>query len=135
MGIQVNLSSRNLGAHVQKSRKHTNFTLMDRVNGMQVLSPRLKLSACSHTAKIRALKVAAWHRALHAIASTSLSNAAFHSLRTGAVKGLNAEGAGCNAWIQLGLIEHPLVDPQFWAIIQTSDAFVAVAIQTWSCPD
>lgn len=63
--------------------------------------------------------MSAWPKALHAVAATSLSDATFHSLRTGAVKGLEADGAGCNAWIQLGLIEHSLLDPQFWSIIQT----------------
>ena len=70
-------------------------------------------------AKVRALKVAAWPRALHAVAATTLSDAAFHTLCTGAVRGLNADGAGTNAWLQLGLIEHPLADPHFWAIICT----------------
>lgn len=27
--------------------------------------------------------------------------------------------AGSNAWLQLGMIEHPLLDPGFWTIIQT----------------
>jgi hypothetical protein len=37
----------------------------------------------------------------------------------GAVRGLQADGAGCNPWIQLGLIEHPSCDPGYWAVVQT----------------
>ena len=48
-----------------------------------------------------------------------MSEAAFHGLRTGAMKGIDADAAGANAWIQFGLIEHPCTDPQFWAIIET----------------
>ena len=118
-GFCVVLSAKNLGAHVQMSKKHTNATLMERVHGMTDIWPKLKVSACKYVTKVRALLVAAWPRALHAVAATGLSDAAFHSLRTGAMKGLNMEAAGCNAWLQLGLIEHAIVDPQFWSVIQT----------------
>ena len=43
----------------------------------------------------------------------------FQSLRSGAMKGLNSEGAGCNSWLHLGLVEHPLHDPQYWSIMHT----------------
>ena len=118
-GSKVLLGGKNLGAHVQMSRKHTNSTLMDRVNCMGSVWPTLKVSACRYAIKVRALRVAAWPRALHAVASTGLSDAAFHGLRSGAMRGLDAEAAGCSPWIQLGLIETPTADPQFWAIVQT----------------
>jgi hypothetical protein len=35
------------------------------------------------------------------------------------MKGLGADFAGANAHLQLGLVEVPETDPQFWAIIQT----------------
>ena len=66
-GFAVVLSAKNLGAHVQMSRKHTNASLMDRVNSMAPIWPRLRLSACRYKTKVRALLVAAWPRALHAI--------------------------------------------------------------------
>ena len=86
---------------------------------MTGLWPRLRLSASGYRTKVRALLVAAWPRALHAVAATAVGDAVVHSLRTGAVKGLGADGAGCNAWLQLGMIENPLVDPGFWSIVQT----------------
>lgn len=118
-GFRVVLGSKNLGAHVQYSRKHTNSSLLARVEGMTDLWNKLRLSASRYGTKVRAILVAAWPRALHAVASTTLSDAAFHSLRSGAMRGLDADGAGCNSWVHMGLIEHALVDPQFWAIIQT----------------
>ena len=118
-GLNVMLSAKNLGAHIQLSRKHTNASLMDRVRSLQPVWPRLRLSACRYHVKLRALTVAAWPRALHAVSATQLSDAAFHSLRTGAMKGLNVDVAGTNAWVHLGLVEHPMCDPLFWAILQT----------------
>ena len=118
-GTRVVLAGKNLGAHIQTSRKHTNSSLMERVQNMQSIWPKLRISACRYAVKIRALKVAAWPRALHAVAATCLSDSAFHSLRSGAMRGLDADSAGSNPWIQLGLIEHPSADPQFWAVIQT----------------
>ena len=118
-GFKVLLSAKNLGAHVQMSKRHTNASLLERIHSMTDLWPRLRMSACRYATKIRALLVAAWPRALHAVASTSVGDAVFHSLRTGAMKGISADGAGCNAWIHLGLVEHPLADPQFWSIVQT----------------
>ena len=118
-GLNVVLSAKNLGAHIQMSRKHTNASLMDRVHSLQPVWPRLRMSACRYHVKLRALTVAAWPRALHAVTATQLSDAAFHALRTGAMKGLNVDVAGTNAWLHLGLVEHPMCDPLFWAIIQT----------------
>ena len=118
-GFSVVLAAKNLGAHVQVSRKHTNASLMDRVQSVVDVWPKLRLSACRYATKVRSLLVAAWPKALHAITATTISDAAMHSLRTGAMKGLNADNAGSNCWLQLGMIEHPLTDPQFWAIVQT----------------
>ena len=118
-GFRVILSAKNLGAHMQFSKKHTNFTLVERMHGMQELWNRMRISACRYSAKIRAIMVSAWPRALHAVASTTISDASFHSLRAGAMRGLETDGAGSNSWLQFGMIENPMVDPQFWAIVQT----------------
>ena len=117
--FSVVLGAKNLGAHVQFARKHSNAALTDRMMSMNEVWPRLKLSASSFSSKVHALVTAAWPRAMHAIAATAVSDAAFHKLRTGATKGLDIDKAGANAWIQLGLIEKSHVDPQCWAITQT----------------
>ena len=59
-GFNVVLGGRNLGAHLQLARKHTNAALQDRVKSMVEVWPRLRLSACRYRDKIRALIASAW---------------------------------------------------------------------------
>ena len=81
--------ARALGAHMQFSRQHTNCIQMKRVLGMKSLWPRLRVSSSPYHLKTRALRVAAWPRALHGIAATLLSNEAYRSLRSGAMAALS----------------------------------------------
>lgn len=118
-GFTLVHGGRNLGAHVQFTKKHTNHSLAERIQGVQTLWPKLRLSACGYPSKVRALKVAAWPRALHGIAANTISLATFAMLRSGAMKGLHADSAGANSMVHLGLIEATGVDPQCWAILQT----------------
>lgn len=118
-GFRVVANTRNLGAHVQYTRQHTNSAQMERILALQPLWPRLRVSASSYSNKLRAILMAAWPRGLHAIAATTVSSQCFQSLRSGALRGLNVDGAGCNAQLHLGLIEHPAHDPQFWSVLNT----------------
>lgn len=118
-GFAVRLGARNLGAHVQFARKHTNATTQERVMSMSSIWPRLRFSACTYAAKLHAIKMAGWPRALHAISANALSAAAFHSLRTGAMKALGVDDAGSNAYVHMGLVEDSSCDPLCWAVIQT----------------
>ena len=110
---------RNLGAHVQFTKQHTNSVLMERITGVSSLWPKLRVSPCPYKLKVRAVLSAAWPKALHGVAATTLSQATFQSLRAGAMKGLRADAAGVNAHVHLGLVERPHLDPQCWAIQQT----------------
>eukprot|EP00435_Cladocopium_sp_Y103_P012729 s322_g3.t1 len=118
-GIRTELNGRALGAHVQFCRRHSNTTQMTRIGQLAELWPRLRGSAGSYDQKVRAIRVAAWPRGLHAIAATTVSLATFQTMRAGAVKALGADGAGVNAHVHLGLVHEPSLDPQFYAIIQT----------------
>lgn len=118
-GYTLVQGSRNLGAHVQFTRKHTNSSLTDRIAGVGSLWTKLRVSACGYKLKVRAVKCAAWPRALHGIAAATISHATLTSLRAGAMKGLNSDSAGANSMVQLGLIESPDVDPLCWSILQT----------------
>ena len=111
--------SKNLGAHVQFTRQHTNKCLMERIKLAQPLWQKLRLSACPYFQKIRAIKSAAWPRCLHAVAATTVSQSTFTTLRAGALRGLKSDAAGANALVHLGLIESPELDPQAWTILQT----------------
>eukprot|EP00435_Cladocopium_sp_Y103_P042710 s112_g11.t2 len=118
-GHSVAVSGKNLGAHVQLTRQHTNATQVTRIASLNTTWPKLRLSACAYPTKVRALRVAAWPKGLHAIAATTISESLFHPMRTGAMKGLHADGAGCNAFVHLGLVEDSITDPHFWAICNT----------------
>jgi len=118
-GFGMVASCKNLGAHVQFTKQHTNKTMMDRVAKVSPLWAKLRLSPSAYQQKIRAIKCAAWPMGLHGIAATTLSLATFQSLRAGAMKGLKADSPGANAWVQLGLIEKCSTDPHVWATLQT----------------
>lgn len=118
-GFGTVASSKNLGAHVQFSRQHTNKALMDRIATVSPLWSKLRLSACAYSQKVRAVLTAGWPRALHGIAATTVSFTAFQQLRAGVMKGLKEESSGANAKVHLGLVERPAVDPHCWAILQT----------------
>eukprot|EP00435_Cladocopium_sp_Y103_P034195 s179_g8.t2 len=110
---------RNLGAHVQFTRQHTNKILMERVLQVGKMWPKLRLSACAYAMKVRALKCAAWPLSLHGVAATTLSLSTFQTLRAGALKGLREDLSGASAFVHLSLVEGPTFDPHFWTILQT----------------
>ena len=59
------------------SRKHTNGTQTKRLDAMQAMWSRLKLSASPYELKVRAIRTAAWPRGLHAIAATTIGLTTF----------------------------------------------------------
>ena len=115
----VQLSGRNLGAHLQLSRKHTNHVLVSRIKSAAGLWPKLRHSQSPYCLKVRALRQAAWPRCLHGISATTASGQVFRDLRSAAVLSLGVKGAGVNPAVHLGMVEHPLIDPLYWSIIQT----------------
>jgi len=118
-GLDLIAGGRNLGAHVQFTRLHTNRSLMARVQEGQSLWHRLRLSPSPYHAKVRAIRVAAWPRCLHGVPATTLGLTTFQMLRSGAMRGLRADAAGANPMVQLGMIEQPATDPHCWSILQT----------------
>ena len=79
-------------------------------------------SGCRHVhirLKVRALFRATWPKGLHGIGSTTIGGHVLNRLRSGAMRGLQADGAGCSPWLHLGLVEHPICDPMYWAVFQT----------------
>ena len=63
-GFTLVHGGRNVGAHVQFTRKHTNSSLTDRIQSVGPLWNKLRLSACGYASKVRALKCAAWPKVL-----------------------------------------------------------------------
>lgn len=91
-GFVVVTSCRSLGAHIQLSRKHTNVTQMRRVQTLQGIWPKLRLSAAAYRFKVHAIRAAAWPKGLHAIAATTIATSTFKTLRAGALRGLALMG-------------------------------------------
>ena len=104
---------------MQFGRLHSTEVIRKRIEEVKPLWPRLSHSLSPYKIKVLAIKQAAWSKCLHGIAATSISHDTFVSLRAQAMRGLNANGAGCNAGVHLGLVECPLLDPYFWSIIST----------------
>ncbi len=117
--LPVKKHARSLGAQIQFGRLHSTEIIRGRIEECKPLWPRLCQSLSPYKVKVLAIKQAAWSRCLHGIAATSISQEVFSTLRTQAMKGLNASGAGCNPCVHLGMIEHPLLDPFCWSIAST----------------
>ena len=118
-GFRLEANGRNLGAHVQFTRSHANQVLTSRIGTVTDLWGKLRRSHSAYVQKVSAIKVAAWPKALHAVASTTLGLTWFQQLRAGAMRGLGADLAGANAMIHLGMVERPDTDPLFWSVMQT----------------
>ncbi|CAE7244768.1 unnamed protein product [Symbiodinium sp. CCMP2592] len=112
----VALDFRDLGGHLQVSRRHTNYTQTARCKDLVPKWLRLKCSLAPYVQKVRALQVAAWPMALHAVSIVTLSAASFRSLRNGAMIGLGAKAPGASSRLHLSLVEFPLADPEYYAL-------------------
>ena len=110
---------RDLGCHMQYTRKVTNFTVTEKMAQIAPLWNKLSRSLAPYRAKIRALRSKAWPACLHAISAVHVADEHFTKLRTGALRGIGEHTNGMSPSIHLGLVEHPLTDPQFYAIFTT----------------
>ena len=119
LNLPIKRQARGLGAQLQFGRQHSTAIIRQRIETFQPLWNRLRQSVSPYRIKVMAIKQAAWSGCLHGIAATWISHDTFVALRTQAMKGINAFGAGCNSNVHLGLVEHPLLDPYFWAIVST----------------
>lgn len=110
---------KSLGAQMQFTKSHHAAVVHERLAELVPLWKKLQFSFSPYMLKVRVLSRAAWPKGLHGSAATNIGQSAFTSLRSGAMRGINAEGAGCNLWVQLGLIESTEADPQYWVILDT----------------
>ena len=118
-GRNVEHSARTLGAHLQFTLQSTNSTLTQKLADMPALWDRLRMTRSPYYAKSHAIRAAAWPNCLHGCFAVSIGQHNFASLRSGAVKGLGADGSGVNPWLMLGAIEPSCTDPEFWTICTT----------------
>ena len=116
-GLRVELGGTILGAQAQFSLKHLTQTLTTRAESLAPLFAQLRTSQAPYHAKLNAIRTAAWPRGLHGCLAVKIGAHVFSQLRTGAMKGLQAEGSGVNPMLHLGLIEPPMCDPAFWTFM------------------
>ena len=115
-GFQVVLDFRDLGAHLQTSRRFSNRTQVDRILSLDDRWPMLAASHAPVAQKIRALSTAAWPSALHAISVTPVGECHFSRLRSKAMRGITLNAPGANPLLQLSLVEYPVADPFFFTL-------------------
>eukprot|EP00435_Cladocopium_sp_Y103_P061896 s5_g23.t1 len=119
----IKYQARDLGGHMAYSKRHTNSTIVDKFQSMPDLWNRLSRSLAPYQQKLRALRTKAWPMSLHGIAAVTIADNHFGTLRTGAVRSLKEHSNGTSPLAHLSLVEHPLHDPQFYALQATALTF------------
>ena len=115
-GHSVKLAAKDLGGHMQYCKRRTNFTVTAACDQLEKFWERLSRSRATTVAKLHAVRAAAWPRALHSIAITTLSQVRYDQLRTAVVRACNMQRAGSSPLLQLSLLEKPQTDPEFFAL-------------------
>ena len=114
--LTMESSARDLGGHMQYTASHSNASVRKKCEDLGQLWPYLKRSGAPREHKVRTLKTVAWPRALHGASTVSLNQNTFDSMRAGAMKALSLDKLGSNSQIHWSLVEHPLCDPEFYAL-------------------
>ena len=117
-GFRVVGDTRDLGAHVSYGSMIRNGTLQQRIQGLSDFWAKLAGSRGSVFQKVRAIKTAAWPRALHAVSAVVVGRKHWEFLRTAYMKALRFQKPGSSPWIQM-IIDGFCVDPQQYAIWNT----------------
>ena len=117
-GFVVKLDAGDLGAHLTYSKQVRNQSLIARFLGLSDFWIKLRQAEGTHSQKLMVIRQAAWPRAMHGVAATTVGRKHFHGLRVQALRALHLEKPGANAWLQMHL-EQPGSDPQFFALEQT----------------
>ena len=104
---------RDLGGHLQFTRKPANHVLVSRIKALDELWPKLGASHAPYPAKLRAVVASAWPRALYGASICSLGQKYVSALRAAALRALGASKPGASAAAHLALVEHPAADPGF----------------------
>ena len=118
--LNVKMWARDLGGHVQYSRQNTNAIITSRISAFKERWKDFARSHAPYHQKLAAIKMVAWQNVLHGITSVHLSDEYHDELRTGALRGLQAQSAGTSPIAHLSLVEHPSADPGFYALWKTT---------------
>eukprot|EP00438_Fugacium_kawagutii_P016921 Skav236278 [mRNA] locus=scaffold2289:169896:172349:+ [translate_table: standard] len=130
-------AAKDLGGHMQYSSKQGNRTVVSRMQALGDLWHKLAVSPSSQAQKVRILRTVAWPRGLHGSSIVHIGGSHFEALRTQAAQSIGHQKAGMNPQIMLGLMEQPIVDPEYVVIMdsilqcrrQASSDMLAFALQ------
>eukprot|EP00438_Fugacium_kawagutii_P029787 Skav227160 [mRNA] locus=scaffold502:175705:180465:- [translate_table: standard] len=117
--FQVVHWTRDLGGHVQYSQVPTNKVVTGKISKFRPRWRDITRSPAPRAQKVKAIKMAAWPNALHAISSVHLRDELITELRAAAVRCLGLEQLGTSPLAQLSLLEGPMVDPGFYILHRT----------------
>ncbi len=113
-GLRVKLHAKGLGAQLHFGRKHTTEVL-------RLRSGRNCAHQSAHTS-VKSWLSSRQHGPEGCMGWRHLQfpNFRLHPfLRSQVMRGIGAEGAGCNPMVHLGCVEAPVLDPQLWSILET----------------
>ena len=118
-GHDVAMWAKDLGAHIQFSRQVTNNTIVSKIEKFLERWGDFARSPATYSQKIKAIKAVCWPNTLHGISSAHLGRDHYDSLRTAAMRSLRETSWGASPIMHLSLVEEPLLDPCFFALMTT----------------
>ena len=122
-GHVVLLHAKDLGGHLNYSKRGTNYSIRARITQAKPLWGWLSRSHANASQKLRTLYTVAWPRCLHGVGGVDIGNDHFVTLRASAMQALHWEKHGSSSCLQFGLLTDPRHDPQFFAILTTVSQF------------
>ena len=111
--------ARDLGGHMNYSKKRTNVTVQDKIREFSPFWTRLARSCAPVSQKERALKVSAWPNIFYGVSTITLGANHYQRLRSQCTRALNTNQTGANPDLQLACISPPMTDPEMYGVVNT----------------
>ena len=134
LGHKITKNVRDLGGHMQFSRRQTNGTVKRKCLELASLWKRLACSNAPLKSKHKVVRVKAWPRALHATAGVHIGKHIYESLRAGAFKGCRLSKAGASSKIYWALCTHCAHDPEGYSLLNSLRTFRKQVESFWVSP-
>eukprot|EP00435_Cladocopium_sp_Y103_P036870 s2188_g9.t1 len=122
-GHHVVLHAKDLGGHLNYSKRGTNYSLRARIAVTKPMWGWLSRSSAPVAQKLRVLHTVAWPRCLHGVAGVDLGIDHFTTLRASAMHALRWEKHGASSLLTFSLFTAPCNDPGYYATFLTVTQF------------
>ena len=127
-GLPVAHDAKDLGAHVVFTRQLRNRSVLDRIASLDDFWQKLSMARGSRSQKVRAIRTAAWPRALHGVSAVIIGKKHWPGLRSSYMRALRLLKPGANPFLQM-LLDGFACDPQLFAIWTSLLDFRALGCQ------